>query len=120
MKYGVKNGWLSLSGGVSVSRPFCACITGLNERFGYEREFHGTKEIRDEDGKSVGWRTRFPIAQGDIIEIGGWEETDPEIKQRRYLQFEGGKLHKLDSSEVKRHFGEDEVGDNLYPDDVPF
>jgi len=120
MRYSIKEGWLNVRGGASLFAPFVAVVTGVHERFGFEREFGMTRHTIDKASGIDEWRGRCQAKEGQVIELGNWEVPPGGQKKRVYVVVKDGKLEKLSQDEVEVHFQGGVIDDGEDMSDCPF
>jgi len=120
MKYTIKEGWITITG-KAAQRPFVARVIGISDKWGLERTFVSTSEVKDAAGNIVGlWRARFEIGATRFIELGGWERSGTDPKSRIYGKIIVGDFVPVSLDEVKASFGPVTDESSEYDDAVPF
>ncbi|MEI8122329.1 MAG: hypothetical protein WCI20_09775 [bacterium] len=120
MKYTIKEGWITITG-KAAQRPFVARVIGISDKWGLERTFVSTSEVKDAAGTVSGlWRARFEIGTTRFIELGGWERSGSDPKARIYGEVKGSDFVPVTLEAVKATFGPVIEEGSEYDDALPF
>lgn len=89
---------------IGSERPWVARITGLDQKFGFAREFiSGIKDYsRANKPRTRGVYTSYTLDEGSFYEINSphaWGKT-----HRYFARIENGKILKIDAAELRRSF----------------
>jgi len=120
MRYKINEGWMTVTGKAATAKPYIARIAGLDDKYGFNRQFVGVRLTDDSSAENPVYRARFALEKTDILEFGGWESKDGGGGARVYVRVLGDKISVIKTEDVREFFGAPADDEEDVGYDMPF